>query len=156
MVDSQCVFFVTMLWLSEWIRQLRTWIKMSVYPKFLAHSFDSERWYFWFMGKYLQWCTDAFLAILWDKRSPVDWIFRLFRSMPCCSETAVLIILFLFSLFSPPFSNVTFFSRELAVNSEKGSHRQLYIQINRFVLIHWVMGDTSSNKALLLRSCRLT
>lgn len=65
MVDS---LFSSWL-LSEWIRQLRTCIKMPVYPKFLAYSFDSEMQYFQFTGELFAWCTDAFLAVIWDERS---------------------------------------------------------------------------------------
>lgn len=57
---------------------------------------------------------------------------------------------FLFSSFFPRFSNVTVFFRVLAMNSEKGLYCQLWVQINGFVLIHWVIGNISSNKAFCL------
>lgn len=80
-------------------------------------------------------------------RSAVDCFARLYRSTLHCCERTELFILFLL-LF--PFSNVTFLFRVLAMNSEKGSHCQLSVQINRFVLIHWVIGNISSNKAFCL------
>ena len=40
--------------------------------------------------------------------------------------------------------------RVLAMNSEKSLHCQLWVQINGFVLIHWVIGNISSNKAFCL------
>lgn len=77
-------------------------------------------------------------------KSPVDCFARLY--IPLLWKNWIVYSFFL--LF--PFSNVTFLFWVLAMNSEKGSHCQLSAQINRFVLIHWVIGNISSNKAFCL------